>query len=422
MNENKFILFDIKRNRIISISVAIFILLVIIILIYMYIQNNKKENLKNPNLNIINDIKNITREKILHYDKIVKLFGKLSKNTGGGGPEDKSYQGIYFMDTGEKIKGQRDPNKRIDLIKKYISFKNKSILDLGCNSGEILFNLIKYDIKFGIGLDFDPYKINMCNIMKRYNKINNLDFFVYDLKNESIKTVMSFLPDDNMTVDIVFLFAVCQAWIYPCNYLINNIFTICNTLVIEINGNDDKKIELIEYLKKLYNTVKEITDINYCNDCVGRRLFIATDKKNIVFGGRGIAGIEMHDNKVKKFYSDKSNFEKEKNWLTILQKFDFTPKIYNIDHKNMSIEMENCGMPFDVNNKPMNFDKNFKRLQKTLNDNKIYHNDIHKNNLLVRPDNSLCLIDFDWMSNIKSDPYIIKNGPHKKESNNEFLN
>ena len=326
------------------------------------------------------------------------------------------------MDTGEKIEGQRNPNKRLDLIKKHISFKNKTVLDVGCNSGEMLFNLLKYDIKYGLGLDFDPYKINMCNLMKRYNNINNIDFFVFNIKNESVNNIVSLLPGDQEKVDIVFLLAVCQAWIYPCNYLINNLFSISKTLVIEINGEDNKKVELIEYLKKLYNTVKEITDINYCRDCAGRRLFIATDKKKIIFGNNKIAAIEYNGNNIKKIFSDKKNFEKEKYWLKLLQKYDFVPKIINIDNNNLTIEMENCGTPVDINNKPKDFNIKLKNIQNSLDKDNLYHNDIHKKNLLIRPDNSLCLIDFDYMSKKKNDPHVIKKGPYGKAYNNRFLN
>lgn len=405
------------NNKYIIFFVIVSIIIIILIFSYIFFMFNKgkKEDLK-KNFAIKNTSE-IKKNKILNYDKIVKNLGNLSKETGGGGSKEKNYQGIYFMDTNEKIEGQRDPNKRLDLISKHISFKNKKVLDLGCNSGEMLFNLLKYKIKYGIGLDFDPYKINMCNLMKRYNKINNIDFFNYNIKNESVSNILSLLPGDDDHIDIVFLLAVCQAWIYPCNYLINNLFSISNTLVIEINGSEDKKIELVEYLKKLYNKVKEITDIKYCPDCAGRRLFIATDKKNIIFGNNKVAAIEFIGNNVKKIFSDKKKFEKEKYWLKLLQKYDFIPKIIKIDNNNLTIEMENCGVPVDITNKPPDFNKKLEYIQKSLNKDSIYHNDIHRKNLLLRPDNSLCLIDYEWMSRVKND-----NGPYIKKLNNNFLN
>jgi len=404
------------NNKYIIFFVIVSIIIVILIFLYIFFMTKgKKEELKKS---FIKNTSEIKKNKILNYDKIVKKLGNLSKETGGGGSGKKNYQGIYFMDTGEKIEGQRDPNKRLDLISKHVSFKNKKVLDLGCNSGEMLFNLLKYKIKYGLGLDFDPYKINMCNLMKRYNNINNIDFFVYNIKNESCHNIISLLPGEDEKVDIVFLLAVCQAWVYPCNYLINNLFPISNTLVIEINGSDNKKIELIEYLKKLYNSVKEITDIKYCPDCAGRRLFIATNKKNIIFGNNKIAAIEFKGNNVKKIFSEKINFDKEKYWLKLLQKYDFIPKIINIDEKDLTIEMENCGIPVEINNIPLDFNKKLEYIQRSLNKDNIYHNDIHKKNLLVRPDNSLCLIDYDWMSGNKND----KNPYGKKPINNIFLN
>lgn len=351
------------------------------------------------------------RLKVLEYNSHVKKFGELSKNTGGGGHQDKAYQGIVFFDSKkDSIKGQRDPEKRIELMERYLSFNGKSVLDIGCNSGEMLFSLEKKGLKFGVGVDFDPYKINMSNLMKRYNKLKNIDFFVLDLKKENYDVMKTFFPKNENKVDIVFLLAVCQKWIYPCTNLIDFIYNISDTLVIEINGeSESQKRELVEYLGKLYNTVINITNPDICKDCDNRLFFIAQDKKTFSMyelKGKSPGGAEIsYDEKrriVSKKFRHREIYDKEKYWLNRLQKFPFVPRFINHDDEQMLLEMSNCGERLNMNNKPVDFDIQLKNIKDTLASENIYHNDLTTiENILVKPDSTLCIIDFEWTSNQK---------------------
>ena len=379
------------------------IILIFFIIVLMSILYTRLEKFK------LFDNNKIQRMKVLKYNKHVKKHGELSRHTGGGGHKDKSYQGIIFFDSEENnLIGQRDPKKRLKLINKHLSFKDKSVLDIGCNSGEILFSL--QNIKFGVGVDFDPYKINMCNLIKRYNKSSNLDFFNLDLKKENYEIMTSFFPKDEYKVDIVFLLALCQKWIYPCTNLINYIYNISDTLIIEINGESiDQKNELIEYLNKLYDTVIEITDNKICDDCHNRRLFIAQDKKpfslyNLTGKSIGQAKITFNknNNTVNKTFKIKEIYKKEKSWLIRLQKFSFTPVLLSYDDNNMVLTMKNSGERINQYNKPIDFDFQLKNIKLILEKENIFHNDLTTvENILVKPDSTLCIIDFEWTSNTK---------------------
>jgi SAM-dependent methyltransferase len=370
------------------------------------------------------DEREIERTKILQYNSHVKKFGELSKNTGGGGDKDKAYQGIVFFDSEkDSIKGQRDPEKRLQLMERYLTFNGKSVLDIGCNSGEMLFSLNKRGLKFGVGVDFDPYKINMSNLMKRYNKIKNTDFFVLDLKKENYDIIKTFFPENENKVDIVFLLAVCQKWIYPCTNLINFVYNISDTLVIEINGeSESQKKELVEYLNKLYNEVINITNPDICKDCDNRLFFIARNKKifsTYEMKGKSPGGAEISYDQEKqivyKKFKIKEIYQKEKYWLNRLQKFPFVPRLLNFDDDLLVLGMTNCGERVNEYNKPIDFNAKLKHIKDTLASENIYHNDLTTiENILVQPNSDLCIIDFEWTSNQKqATPWEMFKGKHK---------
>tara|TARA_B100000989_G_scaffold298582_1_gene288570 strand:- start:2922 stop:4595 length:1674 start_codon:yes stop_codon:yes gene_type:complete len=98
---------------------------------------------------------------------------------------------------------------------------------------------------------------------------------------------------------------------------------------------------------------------------------------------------------VKKIFS-KNNikiFNNEIYWLKKLRKFDFVPKIVNIDYINSSILISNEGQIISNKNKPKNWKTQLKRILNILKKNNCFHSDIKQENLLVKK-NKLILIDF----------------------------
>ena len=65
------------------------------------------------------------------------------------------------------------------------------MLDIGCNQGGMLYELSNR-IKYGVGIDYDSRMINVANKIKSHNKLNHLDYYVFDLeKEQSIRTAVS---------------------------------------------------------------------------------------------------------------------------------------------------------------------------------------------------------------------------------------
>ena len=126
-------------------------------------------------LNNIIDSKITNKEKVINILKYTKTSGKAysAKHT------DIGYHSIMLGD--EYYKGQRDCIKRLSFIEEEINIKNKTILDIGCCTGGMLYP-ISNKIKKGIGLDFNYKNINACNRVIDYNKTSNLNFYVFDLK------------------------------------------------------------------------------------------------------------------------------------------------------------------------------------------------------------------------------------------------
>jgi len=61
--------------------------------------------------------------------------------------------------------------------------KDKSILDLGCASGAILFEAMKYEIAEGFGVEIDPVKLNIGKEICKIEKMNKLSLFNCDILN-----------------------------------------------------------------------------------------------------------------------------------------------------------------------------------------------------------------------------------------------
>ena len=123
------------------------------------------------------------------------------------------------------IPGQRNPIKRLEIIRKHIDFKNKTVLDFGCNSGGMLLHLP--DIKKGIGYDFNNNCIiaaNYINNILQYN--NDLTFFVKDLN------FMNFHEIKDIKVDVLFLLAL-GSWIKNWEKLYTYAVDKCNLLCMK---------------------------------------------------------------------------------------------------------------------------------------------------------------------------------------------
>jgi SAM-dependent methyltransferase len=174
---------------------------------------------------------------------------------------DKAYNGEDFpagyhsIDiSGFKLAGQRDPKKRLDLAP--IDFTGKTVLDIGCNQGGMLFSIAD-KISHGIGIDFDSRLINAANKISSYRNDQNLDFYVFNLETDNLDLIRDFIPAKK--VDVAFLLAVC-VWIKNWKEVIDLTSKISKNLLFESNGSKDFQKEQVEYLRTQYSNVQLLSE------------------------------------------------------------------------------------------------------------------------------------------------------------------
>ena len=75
----------------------------------------------------------------------------------------------------------------------------------------------------------------------------------------------------------------------------------------------------------------------------------------------------------------------------------------NINKKYIYINY--CGVKLTDTNIPPNWKEQLKKIVKTLYENKVYNNDMWKNNFLIKED-TIYLIDFGWAKSFPYHPFI----------------
>jgi SAM-dependent methyltransferase len=397
---------------------CLLILLLIIIIIFLFIiirSTNRSKNVDNINNDTVDDndglldeinheidvffkTKKINKDEIkyLKYALYLNRRGSESKNTGGGGVKFGGYQGIKYKNL--DIKGQRNVNIRIDIIERYINLKDKNVLDIGCNSGNFLFE-VSNKINRGIGVDFDPKCINVCNLKKNNDERNNLEFYSFDLIREPLEIMDSLIFND--VIDVVFLFSICCKWVKDYEKLIGYIAKRSKILVIEINGTPEKKKSLIKFLHKNFYVCENITDPINCDDCLDRNLYLCQNPdhiNNVSRHGRNFTFYDKIKNVYIKKFDDADDYKQNLLCMKKLSYLKFIPKINHSD-SNLSIEMENRGKILSIDRYPSDFGKNDKEIINnicdTLTGNNIYHNDVTGYNLTRDNDGNISLIDFE---------------------------
>ncbi len=94
------------------------------------------------------------------------------------------------------------------------------------------------------------------------------------------------------------------------------------------------------------------------------------------------------------FYNWQSNrFINEIYWLKKLAKYNFTPKILDINYQKKIITLTNEGNRLNLSNLPGNWENQLQKIIKILKKNNCFHGDINSENLLVK-NKKLKLIDF----------------------------
>ena len=232
--------------------------------------------------------KNIINERVpLKYldikydnDTIINIKKLLGKSVGisyyNGWNNNRTTFGYHsFKINNINILGQRQPIKRLTIMKDHIDFKNKTIIDFGCNNGGMLLHLS--EIKEGIGFDYSQECINSAVGIRDILKYNNsLSFIKTDLNHFNLN---DYITQNNVNnIDIIFLLSL-GSWIKKWKKLYTESFNNCKTIILEIN-NDTEGMPQLELFKKLGGDIKMIMDrsIDDTTNNFKRKTYIITKR------------------------------------------------------------------------------------------------------------------------------------------------
>ena len=156
---------------------------------------------------------------------------------------------------GESI-SQRSSRKRIERFGINIdNIKGKTVLDLGCNCGAMLFQLSNYGIKAGLGIEYDADKVDIANEIARLSEISNLEFSQGDLDTMQ--------PDKIGKFEVVLALAI-EAHVNDREKLFDFISKVTKE-VLYFEGNSRCDVEEVSKILKNIG-FKHINYIGFCND------------------------------------------------------------------------------------------------------------------------------------------------------------
>lgn len=213
----------------------------------MCLLNNSAYSLKHIlNINNIKDIQESLQEEIL--DQLRKcsnsfftrkhlIDGRLFiQNNLIYSTYDLKYTNV------NEILAQRSAKKRLEnFCIKTDCIKGNSVIDLGCNTGGMAFEIAKLNPKYILGIEYDLEKIQVSEKIHALNcKNSNIKFIKLDLEG------VGFTNEFNKNFDIVFCLAVI-GHIKNKSEFMKKIFSICKKILyFEGNGNTTKnELELL---------------------------------------------------------------------------------------------------------------------------------------------------------------------------------
>lgn len=185
--------------------------------------------------------------RINYTAEIKTKIGNALKNTTvghnyNGWSNSRTDYGYHTFDIFNiKFTGQRNPVERLNIMRKHYSFENKYLIDIGCNTGGMLFHCT--EISKGRGVDFDMKCLDAANVIKSNTKLyDHLDFIQRDLDKDNADIIFS-----NGRADVVFLLSI-GSWIKKWSDLYKLVMENTDTIFLETN-NDTEGVAQLDLFK-----------------------------------------------------------------------------------------------------------------------------------------------------------------------------
>ena len=193
---------------------------------------------------------------------------------------------LNYQNTIDGQKGQRDLNHRIPFFDKN-DFKDKSVIDVGCNIGQMCDYAALCGAKSVIGIEYD--KVVTSNAIKR-NTNNKITYICDDIDNYFLYTNLE-------KVDTVLLLSVIETQELTNRFgMLSKFALLCNVMYFEGHINSIYE-NLIKYIINYTNfTTIEFKGFQYDNDN-----FQIENKKRSIF--RCSRDFLTHDTFINKVYN-----------------------------------------------------------------------------------------------------------------------
>lgn len=198
----------------------------------------------------------LSRQELIEKE-IRKTTGYSNYNGWGNRRTSNGYHSFNIDEI--NITGQRNPRKRFEVLSKYVDFKDKVVIDFGCNVGGMLFHAP--GIKSGIGFDFDKKCINAANNIKNILDHKTIHFHVFDFDRDDYEILKDKI---NTKPDIIFMLSI-GAWVKNIEKLLQLSVDYNPIIILETNNDEIGKKELEFFNKK--NLQPKLIIHNSEDDC-----------------------------------------------------------------------------------------------------------------------------------------------------------
>lgn len=158
----------------------------------------------------------------------------------------------YTMDHID-IKGQRDTLKRVELFRQHVDFKDKTVVDFGCNVGAVMHHL--HEIKSGVGLDFDEKCVDAGNRISALLGKDNIRLIQCDLDKESMVSIAQKIP---ASADIALLLSI-GSWVKNWKAIYELAVARSERFIVELNNREEGEAQVV-FLKKLGCQLDKVSD------------------------------------------------------------------------------------------------------------------------------------------------------------------
>lgn len=202
--------------------------------IVIYLSKNKATHIPSKYLNIT------------FSDEIINSIGSALIETTleshyNGWSNARTKYGYHSFDIFNiKFTGQRNPVERLNIMRKHYSFENKYVIDIGCNTGGMLFHCT--EISKGRGIDFDKKCLRAAEIVKSKTKLyDHIDFIQRDLDKDSEGSADIIFSKGR--ADVVFLLSL-GSWIKKWRDLYTVVMNNTDAIFLETNNTSEGVAQL----------------------------------------------------------------------------------------------------------------------------------------------------------------------------------